>query len=260
MNPVTLAFLSVILVSVIAVITIIPFFTKKKISEKTLLLLVSLSAGTLFGTVFLHFLPESFEHGYTVGTALSILGGLLAFFFLEKLVHFHHHHKNPTKAHKQVHSHAYHLAPLNIIGDALHNFIDGIVIGASYLVSIPLGVSATIGIIVHELPQEIADFGVLLHSGWSKKKALLFNFLAATTAIVGTIIGVVLASRLAGFTQFIIPFTAGGFLYIAGSNLVPELHKHCKIKDSILHIIMLLIGIGIMVALVFIAPAHAHGG
>ncbi|MBT4539477.1 ZIP family metal transporter [Candidatus Woesearchaeota archaeon] len=252
MNPISYAILSVILISIISVIAIIPFLRKRKISEKTLLFLVSLSAGTLFGTVFLHFLPEM--GNFTLTTSLSILAGILIFFIIEKIVHFrhHHHHTHKSEIEKQTHGHAYHLAPVNIIGDGLHNFIDGVIIGTSYLINIPLGIAATVGIMLHEIPQEIADFGVLLYSGMSKKKALFFNLFSALTAIIGTILGLILATRVEGFIQIIIPFAAGGFLYIAGSNLVPELHKHCGLKESLVHLFALILGMGIMVALLFV--------
>ena len=132
------------------------------------------------------------------------------------------------------------------------------VIAGSYIVSIPLGIAATVSIVFHEVPQEIADFGVLLYSGMSKLKAVLFNFLSATTAIIGAIIGLILAGKTANFTHFIIPFAAGNFLYIAASNLVPELHRHCKLWDTLLHLIAIIAGIGLMIAVALLAPAHSH--
>ena len=221
---------------------------------KVLLVLLSLSGGTLLGSVFIHFLPEMAEHGYHLDTALYILLGFLIFFVLEKFVHYHH---NKNCQHGDCgHGHAYHLAPLNLIGDGIHNFLDGMVIAGSYIVSIPLGIAATISILFHEVPQEIADFGVLLYSGMSKLKAILFNFLSAATAIVGAILGLVLAGKTANFTHFIIPFAAGSFLYIAASNLVPELHRHCKFWDTILHVIAIVVGIGLMILVTLFAPVH----
>jgi zinc and cadmium transporter len=145
-----------------------------------------------------------------------------------------------------------------LIGDAIHNLVDGMVIAGSYIVSIPLGIAATISVIFHEVPQEIADFGILLYSGMSRLKALFYNFLSAATAILGAVIGLILAGKTAGFTHFIIPFAAGNFIYIAGSNLVPELHKHCKLKDTILHIIAIICGIAVMVAVTLFGPGHTH--
>ena len=131
----------------------------------------------------------------------------------------------------------------------MHNFIDGIAIAGAYLVNIPVGIATTIAVIIHEVPQELADFGVLLYAGYSKKKALLLNFLSATVAILGAVVGIILGSRAEVFAQWILPFAAGGFLYIAGSNLIPELHKECDLRESVIHFIALLVGIGLMVLL-----------
>lgn len=252
MNVATYAILSVILVSVVAILAIIPFLFKKKIPSSHLLALLSLSVGTLLGGVFIHFLPEIAEEGYTLNSALIILSGFLIFFILERFIHWHHRHKEIDGCEENVHGHAYHLAPLNLLGDGMHNFLDGLVIAGSYVVSIPLGIAATISIICHEIPQEVADFGVLLYSGWSKTKAVLFNFLSAAAAILGVIVGLVLAGRTANFTHFIIPFAAGTFIYIAGSSLVPELHHHCRMKDTILHLLAIAVGVLIMIAITFL--------
>lgn len=258
MNPLIYILGSVIIVSLIAVLAIIPFLLKKKISEHKLILLLSVSVGTLLGGVFIHFMPEIVEHGYNIRSAIYILAGFITFFILEKLIHWHHNKQNVNKTNKCAHSHAYHLAPLNLIGDGIHNFLDGMVIAGSYLVNLPLGIAATISIIFHELPQEIADFGVLIYSGMSKKKAVLFNFLSAITAIIGAVAGFFISNYIHEFTHFIIPFAAGNFIYIAASNLVPELHRHCKLRDTITHIIAIIAGIGIMILITFIGPEHLH--
>jgi|TARA_B100001971_G_scaffold70895_1_gene65307 zinc and cadmium transporter len=255
MSAITYTILSVIAVSLVAVVAAFPLLIKKKISQKTLLVLLSLSVGTLFGSVFIHFIPEAVSHGYTLGLAFYFLLGIFVLFILEKLIHWRHSCKNQEDV---GHSHAYHLAPINLIGDAIHNLVDGMVIAGSYIVSIPLGIAATISVIFHEVPQEIADFGILLYSGMSRLKALFYNFLSAATAILGAVIGLILAGKTAGFTHFIIPFAAGNFIYIAGSNLVPELHKHCKLKDTILHIIAIICGIAVMVAVTLFGPGHTH--
>ena len=145
-----------------------------------------------------------------------------------------------------------HIAPLNLIADGMHNFLDGLIIAGSYLVSIPAGIATTIAVILHEVPQEIADFGVLLYSGFSKKKALLLNFLSAAVAIVGAIAGLSIGNSSEEFILYLLPFAAGGFIYIAGSNLNPELHKEYNLKDSLLHLFALVLGIGIMVSLLFL--------
>ena len=243
---------SVIIVSLIAVLAVLPILFKKKVSDSLLLMLMSLSVGALLGGVFIHLLPEAASQGYNLGLAVNILIGFLVFFVVEKLVHYHHFKKCIKNPDQCGHGHAYHLAPLNLVGDSVHNFLDGLVIAGSYAVSVPLGIAATLAVIFHEVPQELADFGVLLYSGWSKMKALLFNFLSAVTAIIGAIVGLFLAGTVQWFTDLIVPFAAGTFLYIASANLIPELHKHCKIKDMFIHLLFILLGIGVMVAVSFI--------
>jgi len=249
--------ISVIIVSLVSVIFAIPFLLKKKISNKILLFLLSVSVGVLLATVFMDFLPEAVSHKYTLGLALNLLFGFLVMFILEKFVHFH--HKKKCEKEDYGPGHAYNLAPINLIGDGIHNIIDGLVIAGSYAVNVTLGITATISIIFHEIPQEIADFGVLLYSGMSKRKALLFNFLSATTAIIGTVVGLILVNRLHGFNEFIIPFAAGNFIYIAASNLVPQLHRQCKLSDTLIHIFAIILGIGIITLVTIYGPAHGHG-
>ena len=247
---------SVIIVSLISVVFAIPFLLKKRISKRVLLFLLSLSVGVLLATVFVNFLPEAVSHNYTLGLALNLFLGFLLMFVLEKLVHYH--HSKRAENEDYGHGHAYSLAPVNLIGDGIHNFIDGLVIAGSYAVSTTLGIAATISIIFHEVPQEIADFGVLLYSGLSKKKALIFNFLSATTAILGTVFGLILAGSLQGFNEFIIPFAAGNFIYIAASNLVPQLHRECSILDTLMHVAAMILGVAIIVVITIFGPGHSH--
>ncbi|MBT3405965.1 ZIP family metal transporter [Candidatus Woesearchaeota archaeon] len=250
------ALISVLVVSLVSIVFAIPFLLKKKISSKVLLFLLSFSVGVLLSTVFMNFLPEVMEHSHGIGASLFILSGFLVMFILEKFIHSHHQKK--CEKNGCGHSHAYHLAPINLIGDAVHNFIDGLVIAGAYAVNVTLGVAATISIIFHEIPQEIADFGVLIYSGMSRKKALLFNVMSAVTAIIGTVIGILLIDKLHGFIDFIIPFAAGNFIYIAASNLVPQLHRHCKLKDTILHIFAIVLGVALVALITVYGPVHVH--
>ena len=246
MSVILYTILSVIIVSLISLLGIFFLILKKNNLQKTLLFLVSLSAGSLFGGALLHLLPEVVEHeGFTLTVSLSVLGGIIIFFLIEKYVHWHHCHDPHCESHK------HHLAVMNLVGDGVHNFIDGLIIAGSYIVSIPLGIATTIAVILHEVPQEIGDFGVLLYSGLSKLKALLWNLGSALVAVIGAIVGLSLGASET-FLHLIIPFAAGGFIYIAGSDLIPELHKECKSKDTFLHIFALLLGIGLMVVLKFI--------
>lgn len=249
--------LSVLIVSFSSVIAAIPLLLKKKVSKHTQLFLLSVSVGVLLGSVFIVLLPEAVSHKYTLGVALNVLLGFLIMFIIEKFVHFHHSKKHE---HDEFgHSHAYSIAPLNLIGDGIHNFVDGMVIAGSYAVNTTVGIAATISVLFHELPQEIADFGVLLYSGFSKKKALFFNLMSALTAVLGAIFGIFLTGKMHSFTEFILPFAAGNFLYIAASNLLPELHRHCKLRETFVHVLAILIGITIIVVVTLFGPAHVHG-
>lgn len=249
--------LSVVIVSLVSIIFALPFFFKKKVSNKLLVFLLSVSVGVLLTTVFTDFLPESFENGGVIEVALIVLLGFLVMFILEKFVHSHH---NKKCEHDGVgHSHAYHLAPVNLVGDAIHNFLDGLVIAGAYAVNVAVGIASTISIIFHEIPQEIADFGVLLYSGMSKKKALFYNFLSASTAIFGTVVGIILVGKVHQFSEFILPFAAGNFIYIAASNLVPQLHRECGVKDTFVHIFAIILGVAIIIVVTLLLPGHVHG-
>lgn len=244
---ITYVIVSVVVVSLISLVGISFLLLKKEALQKTLLFLVSLSAGSLFGGAFLHLLPEAVEEsGLGLTVSLSVIAGILIFFIIEKFVHWRHCH-TPTSD-----DHPHNLAVMNLIGDGVHNFIDGLIIAGSYLASIPLGIATTIAVILHEVPQEVGDFGVLLYSGLSKIKALFFNFLSALLALIGAIVGLVIGSSSESFIGMILPFAAGGFLYIAGSDLIPELHKKCGPKDSVLHFCALVLGIAIMLLLRFL--------
>lgn len=151
-----------------------------------------------------------------------------------------------TKTH--VHPFAY----MNLVGDSLHNFIDGLIIAGSYLASIPAGIATTFAVILHEIPQEIGDFGVLIHGGFTKFKALFLNFITAIVAIFGAIVALTLGKYIPDIQQILVPLAIGGFLYIAGSDLIPELHKETKVWISIGQIFAFILGILIMMALLLI--------
>lgn len=244
---------SVFVVSFISLIGVFSLFLQKKNEKTFLLVLIGLSAGALFGDAILHLLPEAVEaSGFSAAISLYVLLGVIVFFVLEKFVHWHHCHGMPVSETHKGHEHPKHIAVMNLVGDALHNLLDGFIIAASYLVSIPLGIATTLAVILHEVPQEIADFGILLYSGLSKKKALFYNFLSSVTAVVGAIIGLIIGSSSDSFVKIMVPFSAGAFLYIAGSNLIPELQKEVSLKQSAFHVLAMLVGIGIMVALLFL--------
>ncbi|MBU1124693.1 MAG: ZIP family metal transporter [Candidatus Omnitrophica bacterium] len=205
------------LVSVISLIGIVTLLIKEKLLKGILFVLVGFSAGALIGSVFFHLLPEAFARTPSLNVSYGVIAGMIAFFLLERYFHWRHCHNGVC----DVHAFTY----LNLAGDGLHNFIDGMVIAASFVISSKLGVATTLAIILHEIPQELGDFGVLLYGGFSKKKALLCNFLSALMAMGGAVAGYFIAEVNSGFVQFILPMTAGGFLYIAMSDLIPEIHK-----------------------------------
>jgi len=213
---------------------------KKDMLGKLLMVLVAFSTGALLGGAFLHLMPEAIE-AMEATTAFSyLLVGFIIFFLIEKFLHWHHCHEGKCEVHAFTH--------LIIIGDGIHNFIDGLVIAASFFVSIPFGIVTTLLIIGHELPQELGDFGVLVYGGFSPKKALLFNLASQLTAVAGGVAGFLL-SGAAGFTELLLPFAAGGFMYIAASDLIPELHKEKRLAKSMLYFAFFLIGIGFMLGI-----------
>ena len=222
------------LISLVGAATLV---LKKETLDKLLMVLVAFSTGALLGGAFFHLMPEALEAMKPSVAFRYLLVGFILFFLIEKLLHWHHCHEE----HCEVHAFTY----LILFGDGIHNFIDGLVIAASFLVGIPFGIVTTLLILGHELPQELGDFGVLLHGGFSARKALAFNFLSQMTAVAGGIAGFLL-SGAAGFTALLLPFAAGGFVYIAASDLIPELHKEKRLGKSMLYFAFFLIGIGFM--------------
>lgn len=235
---------SLILVSSISLIGVFFLSLKENILKKLLIFFVSFAVGGLLGDAFIHLIPESFEKlGSGLSTSVLILTGIFIFFALEKFIRWRHCHI-PISDH-----HTHPLATMNLIGDAAHNLIDGMLIGASYIVSIPLGISTTIAIVLHEIPQEIGEFGVLLHSGMPAKKALFLNFLSALFALFGGLIALLISSRIENFALYLLPITAGGFIYIAGSDLMPELQHETKVSSSVYQFVSILLGIGMLALL-----------
>ncbi len=247
MNPWTYSLVSVLLVSLLSFIGVFFLAFKKEKLQKILLFLVSFAAGGLLGDAFLHLLPEAVEEtGFNIEISLAILLGILGFFALEKFISWRHCHIPTSKEHPHP------IVFMNLVGDGLHNFIDGMVIAASFLVSFPLGMATSLVVILHEIPQEIGDFGVLIHGGFSKNKALTFNFVSGLVAIAGAIVILFLGTRFTQVIRLLIPFTAGSFLYIAGSDLIPELHKETNSPKSAFQLLGLILGIGLMLLLLMI--------
>ena len=244
--------ISVIIISLVSFFGVLTIVFKQYYIKGFLLFMVSFAAGTLLGGVFLHLLPELIaEHGFSLKLGLNIIAGILIFFVLEKIIHWRHCHLSGTRDH--THS----LAIMNLVGDGVHNFIDGVLIAGSYMLSIPVGLATTVAVIFHEIPQEMGDFGVLLHAGMKVKKALIFNFLSALTAVLGVLFILALGIDPDTTVEVIIPITIGGFLYIANTDLIPELHKDVAVKNSIIQLISFLVGVALMAGMLFLPFAEA---
>ncbi len=198
--------------------------------------LVSFAAGALMAAAFLELIPEAFEGLGEAGAIMQfVLGGVLIFFVLEQFLLWSHCHHESC----EVHTFSY----LILMGDALHNFIDGVIITASFLVSFPVGVSTSLAIILHELPQEISDFSLLLFGGLSKSRALLYNFLSALTAFAGALSAYYFRSFMFGLNPYLLGLAAGGFIYIASADLLPELHKEREPVKSLTQFLCLIAGV-----------------
>ena len=234
---------STVLVSLFSLIGSISFVLNPKALQKMLLLFVALAAGGMLGGAFFHLIPEAYEEGFNY-VGLGVISGFLMFFLIEKYLHWHHHGQG--KGCKKDHSLAY----MSLIGDAFHNFIDGMIIATAFFVDISFGIITSLIVIVHEIPQEIGDLGILLYCGFSKKKALFVNLLTGLTAVLGAFIAYIFASRIEFFSQILIPLAAGGFVYIAASDLIPEINK--KSEQSKKTILFFLIGLALMYGLTFL--------
>lgn len=243
-----LAIIAVIFVSLLSLIGVVTFAVKKQHLEKLLLVLVAFSVGALLGDAFFHLLPEAVlvAKGLTASVSILILLGIITFFLLEKVLRWRHCHEAHCEEHPM------HVGTMNLVGDGVHNLIDGILIGASFLISIPLGLATTIAVAAHEIPHELGNYGILLHSGFEKKTALIYNFYSALTAIAGTILVLAIGGRVASVADYLIPFTAGTFVYIAMSDLIPELHHKESESQSFYHFFAIIGGLGLMALLLLL--------
>lgn len=215
--------LSTMFISSIAFIGVLGLSMKEEMLNKVLLILVGFSAGALIGGAFLHLLPEAIDKLPTQTAFIPLIASFVLFFVLEKLLWRHCH-----KVECDLHPFAY----LNLIGDGLHNFIDGLVIAAGFVAGVPLGIATTLAVIFHEIPQEIGDFGVIVYGGMSKRRALVLNFVTALSAVFGGVLGYFLSSYIQGLGTLLLPFAAGGFIYIAASDLIPELNREPNPRRS----------------------------
>jgi len=228
------------IISLISLVGILTLMLKKGWLPKIILILVALSSGALLGGAFLHLLPEAInELGAGLDVFLYLLLGFCLFFILEQFLHWRHDHGAGNQTVKPF-------SYLILISDGVHNFIDGLVIAASFLVSFPAGVAATLAVGLHEIPQELGDFGVLIHGGMSRQKALAFNFASALTAVLGGVLGYFTSQYTQFSVVYLLPFAAGHFIYIAAADLIPEIKHRENLPKSLLHFAAFLGGIAIM--------------
>ncbi len=242
---------SVIIVSLISFVGVVALFARKKLLESKLFFLVSFAAGAMLGAAFLDLIPESLAVTSARVVGEYILVGIIFFFLVEKVFHWYQiHYHHPEHHHKQIKP----VAWLNLIGDGLHNFLDGVVITAAFLTDMTTGFVATLAVIFHEIPQEIGDFGVLIYGGFTPFKALMYNFLSAVTAIIGAVLAYFFAVQSQSVHNFLLPFAAGNFIYLAATDLLPELHHEKKFANNIWHVVTFLIGIFI----IWLVTAYFH--
>ena len=254
MNAIVLAFVSVSAVSLVSLAGLLTLSMSEMRIRRLATIFVSFAVGALLGDTFLHLVPEVFAEARgadALRASLLILGGILLFFVLEKLLrhhhgllHRHHHHEVITRPE---------LAAVNVVGDAIHNYVDGLLIGASWLVSPALGISTTIAVFLHEIPQELGDFGILIHSGLTVRQATLLNLASAAVAILGTmtavLVGTIAHERV---TALLVPITAGGFVYIAAADLMPELQHDRGLGALVAQTALMSLGIAVMALLTLV--------
>jgi zinc and cadmium transporter len=231
---------STALVSGVSLIGIFFLSISENLFRKLLLMLVSFASGTLLGGAFLHLIPEAMSANALPGQSENlffvILAGILVFFLLEKFLWRHCHERECP-----IHVFAY----LSLLGDGIHNFIDGVIIATSFIASVPLGFATTLAVVTHEIPQEIGDFGILVYGGLSKAKALVFNLVSALMAVLGALFVYAFSPYLPSLAYFLV-FAAGSFIYIATTDLIPELQKERDAGRSLAQFVLLLSGILLM--------------
>lgn len=244
--------------SLLALVGGVFLLTRKKLSHAVTHGLSAFAAGALLGAAFLDLLPEAFHHFEEMGiqdverpVLFYTLVGVLLFFLLERFIHWfhHHHHHHEGEELKPI-------VPLIVFGDGVHNFLDGVVIAATFMVDIRLGMITTLAIVAHELPQEIGDFGILLHEGVKKSKVFLYNLYSQLTAVIGGVLTFFIGSTLEGIMPLLIAVTSGFFIYIALTDLIPDIHSENKKGFALVETALLFLGIALIwVSITFLGHA-----
>ena len=242
--------LATALVSLFSLSGIVALSMNKETLHKILFFLVAFSAGSIFGASMFDLLPEAIEMVDEEVVYLYISGGFVAFYFLERFIYWYHghgHHDDIEEEHSDTPAGGF--AYLNLIGDGVHNFIDGMVIAASFTASFEVGIATTIAVIFHELPQEMGDYGILIYAGVDKTKALIYNFIAASTVILGGVFASMFIETVESLSGILISFSAGAFIYLAASELIPELQKEKDLKKSLAQFFIFIIGMAVIYSL-----------
>ena len=238
-----------ILMSAIALIGAVTLVLKEQTLQRIILPLVAFSAGSLLGGAFFHMIPAAVERvGPHPSLFLWVLVGFTVFFALEQFLHWHHCHRPDAECRKMP------LTYLILLGDGLHNWMGGLSVAATFVMDIRLGIATWLAAAAHEVPQELGDFAVLLHGGWTKGKALLFNVLSALTFLVGGLMAYTVSSQID--IWFLVPFAAGNFLYIGASDLVPEVNKHRDAVGNVVHFLAFSAGVALLFGIRLILPHH----
>jgi len=243
--------ISTVAVSLISIIGIFFLVLKTNKLQSIVFILVSIAVGALLGNTFFHLIPESFETIEDKGEiAILILTGILTFFVMEKFLHWHHGH---DVEHIDQHPKSY--GYISLFADGIHNFTDGILIAAGWMAGPEIGLATTMSVVIHEIPQEISDFGILIKAGFTSRRALWLNFYAALTAVLGTVITLLIGTRIESLSVWILPVAAGGFIYLAGTDLMPELNKERSMRNSLIQMLMIITGLGLMY---LVSGGHSH--
>ncbi len=242
------AILSACFVSALSLVGIFLLYFKTTKLNSLLNLLICFAIGALLGNAFFQLVPEAYFHIESAATtSWLILGGFFLFFIIEQLIHIRH------NSNKDIKPYGY----LSLYADGIHNFVDGVLIGATWMVSPELGIATTLGIILHEIPQEISDFGILIRAGFSKRKALLLNFVTACTAILGTVLTLWIGQQFSHFSIYMLPIAAGGFIYLATGCLIPEIQKETTKNNLVINAVLILLGLA-FIYYMGLQNGHSH--
>lgn len=239
-----LTLVAVVGVSLLSFVGVVVLLVRERLLRQLIPILVSFAVGALLGDALLHIIPELSETGgVTSGLAFVMVAGIVGFFVLEKFIHWHHALNFASRP--VIHP----VAMANMVGDGVHNFVDGAIIAGAFLASVPLGTTTALAVALHEIPQEIGDLGVLVHAGVKPRRALQFNFLSGLTAVLGGVLTLILADTVTGMERPLLAMTAGAFIYIAGADLIPELHRETNAWTSAVQFLAMVGGFAIMALL-----------